>query len=331
MFGGKTRLGNLGGKPYVMPMRQLKWSRAMAQNTKMIQAKSAKKDEFYTQSEDIENELRHYKEHFSGKVVLCNCDDPAQSNFWDYFRKKFKRLGLKKLVATHFDYDERKPTYKLEYSGNGKEVKTPLRGNGDFRSAECIDLLQEADIVVTNPPFSLFRAYIAQLMEHDKKFLIIGNMNALAYKEIRPFVIGGKIWLGYGMRMSFRLHKDYVYDAKVGRQEKDGSNYVEIRDSVWFTNLSHDRKNEELPLYQKYDPQLYQKYDNYDAIDVGKVKDIPKDYDGKIGVPLSFLLKHNPNQFELIGFDESLIGNRFYVGGKRKYARLVIKRKKGEA
>ena len=319
MFGGKTRLGNLGGKPYVMPMRQLKWRREMAsKNTQLNKAKSAKEDEFYTQLPDIEREVLNYEDYLRGKVVLCNCDDPTESKFWEYFRKNFEHLGLKKLVATHFDYDERKPTYKLEYSGNGEPVKTPLRGNGDFRSAECIDLLQEADVVITNPPFSLFRAYLAQLMEHDKKFLIIGNMIACHYRDIRSLIIGGKIWLGC------REKRDMKFLTK--------DNELQPVNAVWFTNLTHSRQNEELPLYEKYSPNRYPKYDNYDAIEVGKVKEIPADYYKEMGVPETFLTKHNPDQFELIGFDDQLIeDSAFYIDGKRKYARLVIKRKKGGA
>lgn len=291
-------------------------------------ARAAKNDEFYTRITDIEKEMLHYKDHFRGKVVFCNCDDPDRSAFYRYFGLKeregkqqgnFAALGLARVIATHYDTAE--PTYKLECDGEG-EKKTDLRGNGDFRSSECVALLKEADIVVTNPPFSLFREYIAQLMEHGKKFLVIGNMNAVFYKEIRPLILDGSVWLGRHTGMEF--------------EEPGSSAVVKMGFSCWFTNLKHDRRNEGLTMTSRYedDPARYPKYDNYDAIEVGRVKDIPKDYFGKMGVPISFLVKHNPDQFDIVGFNRDVLtsggGMDFHVNGKMKYARLVIRRKGGQ-
>ena len=304
-------------------------------NKTMNNAKVAKKDEFYTQLADIEKELKHYKHHFKGKVVFCNCDDPDSSGFWQFFYEKFKPLGLKKLVATH--YHPVKPTYKLEYNGSGKPVKKPLKENGDFRSPECIKLLKKADIVVTNPPFSLFREYITTLMEFDKKFIIIGNMNAIAYKEIRPFVLESKIWFGAGvMGMSFMV-PDCFESNNIQIDEK-GRRTTKLGFATWFTNLPHNRlENEEIALYKSYNPKEYPTYDNYDAIEVSKVNEIPDDYSGEMGVPRNFFQRYNPNQFELIGFDEDLLkpmnhkkrgwNSAFYIKGKRKFSRLVVKRK----
>ena len=282
-------------------------------NTSLNKAKAAKYDEFYTQLADIEKELRHYRPRFEGKVVLCNCDDPVESNFYAYFHQNFHALGLKKLVTTHFH--RAKPTYKLEYTGGKRAKQTPLKANGDFRSPECMALLREADIIVTNPPFSLFREYVARLVEQDKDFLIIGNMNAIEYKEIRPLFLGGKIWLGY------KQSGGMTFMTPEGEPKHMGF-------AVWFTNITHGRLNEKLILHKFYHAAEHPTYDNYDAIEVAKVKNIPADYDGEMGVPISFLTKHNPGQFDLVGFDDDLIGNRFYVNGKRKYTRLVIKHKK---
>ena len=282
-------------------------------NASLNKAKAAKYDEFYTQLSDIEKELRHYRPHFKGKVVFCNCDDPVESNFYAYFHQYFHALGLKGLVTTHFHPTER--TYKLEYIGGKHAKKTPLKENGDFRSPECIDLLREADIVVTNPPFSLFRDYVSRLVTHDKDFLIIGNMNAIEYKEIRPLFLSGRVWLGHkqGGGMTFKTPE--------GESRHMGF-------AVWFTNLSHGRLNEKLILHKSFNSDEYPTYDNYDAIEVARVEYIPEGYDGEMGVPISFFAKHNPDQFELVGFDDDLTGNRFYVNGKRKYTRLVIKHRK---
>ena len=291
-------------------------------NSNLHNAKKAKNDEFYTQLTDIEKELKHYKPHFEGKTVFLNCDDPESSNFWEYFKLNFEHLKLKKLIATH--YDATQPTYKLEMTREGV-VKTPLIGNGDFRNAECIELLKESDIVVTNPPFSLFREYVAQLIEYDKKFLIIGNVNAITYKEIFPLIKDNKLWLGYSPRnMEFVL--------------PDGS--ISNVNSVWFTNLDISKRHQDLILYRKYDPVKYPKYDNYDAINVDKVNDIPEDYYGEMGVPITFLDKYNPEQFEIIWTtDRGGDGELDYikknhtrydapvVNGNGLYKRIIIKRK----
>lgn len=235
-------------------------------NANLHKAKEAKNDEFYTQLSDVSNELRHYKEHFKGKVVFCNCDDPTWSAFWKYFHLNFAELGLKKLISTHYDRTE--ATYKMEYEGGDDNdieagVKTPLLGNGDFRNAECIELLKESDIVVTNPPFSLFREYVAVLMEHDKKFLIIGSQNAITYKEFFPLLKDNKVWIGCNGVKEF--------------MQPDGS-IKKFGNICWFTNLDVAKRHEKLILWKNYNPTEYPKYDNYDAIEVSKVNDIPCDY-----------------------------------------------------
>lgn len=293
----------------------------------MHAAKRAKNDEFYTQLPDIENELKHYKAHFRGKVVLCNCDDPEWSNFWKYFTLNFDHLGLTKVVATHYAQGE--PSYKREYVGgpdlNG--VKTNLIGDGDFRSEECIELLKQADIVVTNPPFSLFREYVAQLVEHDKQFLVIGSQNAITYKETFKLIRDNQLWLGTSKPKQFK--------------QPDGS--IKVFGNIgWFTNLPHHRRNEELILFRMYagNEHLYPKYDNYDAIEVSKVADIPVDYEGAMGVPITFLDKFNPAQFEILSANDvrrnskvpfkehGLIKDKDgTIDGKAVYVRIVIKLK----
>jgi len=255
-------------------------------NTSLGSARRAKNDEFYTQLSDIEKELRNYKGHFKGKVVFCNCDDPEWSNFWKYFKLNFEHLGLAKLVATHYAPGE--SSYKLEYFGAGQQVEIPLSGDGDFRSPECVELLQAVDIVVTNPPFSLFREYVGQLVEYKKQFLIIGNNNAITYKEIFKHIKENRIWLGVSPR-SMRF------------KQPDGS--LKDVNACWFTNVPHHRRNEELILFRTYagNEGNYPKYDNYDAIEVNKVVDIPLDYEGAMGVPITFLDKYNPKQFEIVG------------------------------
>lgn len=318
----------------------------MAKNKNLTQAKKAKNDEFYTLISDVEKELKHYKKYFEGKVVYCNCDDPEESNFWKFFELNFEEYKLKKLISTH--YDAEKPTYKLELSadidGDGKItkgdiVKTPLKQNGDFRSEESINLLKESDIIVTNPPFSLFREYVAQLMKYKKKFLIIGNQNAITYKEIFPLIRDEKIWLG-NRKMSpweFRLPKTAT---EYKRSDDNGEKYATLGSVCWFTNLPVKRFDEKITLVKTYNPKDYPKYDNYDAIEVGKVANIPKDYKGVMGVPITFLYSWCPKQFEILwttdrGGDGNLenlklVYSRFdapVVNGKGKYKRIFIRAK----
>lgn len=296
-------------------------SKTESKNANLHQAKNNKKDEFYTQLEDIENELKHYKQHFEGKVVYCNCDDPRISNFFHYFSFNFEQLKLKKLMTTCyksnnmelFSQNDSEQAIYLEYFGDKNNNKVPepseigikdLKGDGDFRSAECIELLKEADIVVTNPPFSLFREYVAQLMEYEKKFVIIGPINAITYKEIFPLISSNKMWLGYGFARGNAYFKipesnkktfaNGVFDEQTGK--------VKFRNCTWYTNLDIPKRHEHLLLTKKYSPELYPKYDNYDAINVDKIADIPCDYDGVMGVPITFLDKYNPKQFEIEGF-----------------------------
>lgn len=285
-------------------------------NTNLGQAKKVKNDEFYTQLPDIEKELQHYQAHFKDKIVYCNCDDHRLSNFYRYFSLNFEYLGLKKLITTHFNREG--VSYKLEILRGGSVVETPLRQNGDFRSDEAIELLKEADIVVTNPPFSLFREFIDLLMKHEKLFLVIGSQNAITYKECFGYIKNNKMWLGN------TSPKEFV--------QPDGT--VKAFGNIsWFTNLTHSKRNEELILYRQYNETDYPKYDNYDAINVDKVKDIPADYMKVIGVPITFLDKFNPEQFEIVGIDrvlmEELTGkvSRFWLNGKENYARVLIKRR----
>ncbi|MCY3834321.1 MAG: adenine-specific methyltransferase EcoRI family protein [Chloroflexi bacterium] len=317
----------------------------MSQNRNLHKAKSNKKDEFYTQLSDIENELRHYRDHFQGKVVYCNCDDPTVSNFYRYFQLNFEFLGLKRLITTcykskqadMFSQHDTEQAIGVEYAGGEPQV-FQLKGDGDFRSSECIELLKQADIVVTNPPFSLFREYVPQLVEYDKKFIIIGDKNAITYKEIFPLIKAGKLWVGY-KTMSGGLYMDvpdhYVEEIKANYGKGsykifDGTLKMFAR-AMWYTNLWHKRRNEELILYKKYTPEEYPHYDNYDAIEVSKTKEIPYDYAGAMGVPISFLDKHNPDQFEIVGMDRPLMTeltgrvSRFWLNGKEMYARIVIR------
>ncbi len=267
----------------------------MAKNDNLHKAKDAKNDEFYTRIEDVAEELRHYKKHFAGKVVLCNCDDPTWSAFWRYFHLNFAELGLKKLISTHYDHTE--PTYKMEYEGGDDNdvevgVKTPLEGNGDFRSKECLDLLDECDIVVTNPPFSLARAYVQCLREHNKQFVIIGDLNWITYKEIFPMLKDNEIWLGYSSV------KEFV--------QPDGT-IKKFGNKLWYTNLDIQKRHEKLILWKHFTPEEYPAYLNVDnAINADSVDNIPFDYYGIIGVPITFLSKYNPDQFEIIGIDKDL-------------------------
>ena len=305
----------------------------MANNT-LTQARRNKNDEFYTQLSDIESELSYYKDFFKGKTVLCNCDDPRISNFFHYFSYSFEHLGLKKLITTCyksqnidlFSCNESNQAVYLEYYGdkNGNRIPDadeigikPLKGDGDFRSAECIRLLQEADVVVTNPPFSLFREYVAQLMKYNKKFLIIGNDNCRTYKEIFPLLKNNHIWCGHNHVKEF-IKAD-------GTKKKFGN-------VSWYTNIEIRKRHEELELYKKYNSKEYPKYDHYDAINVNKVDEIPMDYDGVMGVPISFLDKYNPEQFEILGLANSARWIDYpcltILYGKKLYNRILIRRKK---
>lgn len=310
-------------------------------NASMNAAARAKNDEFYTLLTDIEKEMRYYRKHFKGKTVLCNCDDPFESNFFKYFVLNFNRLGLKKLIATCYatspiagqqlslfdvvgsDEEQCNKPYKAvvtkvyDVTGDGgvdmfdvaelfkthENELTELEGDGDFRSKECLALLDEADIVVTNPPFSLFREYVATLMEHGKKFIIIGNSNAVTYKEVFPLIMQDRLWLGVTRSgtgsMWFRIMDDFP--VKSGQKVENGVRYQTIGNSAWFTNLDVKKRHEEMILVKRYTPETYPHYDNYDAIEVSKVVDIPCDYAGVMGVPITFLGKYSPDQFEIIG------------------------------
>jgi len=351
-------------------------------NKNLHKAKNAKKDEFYTQLTDIEKEMKHYKGQFRGKVVYCNCDDPFESNFFKYFAANFNSLRLKKLITTSyvkspivggqlplFEMEGLKPSgkepFKIEIkevtdiNRNGainlddveyllkhdKNTAIPLKGDGDFRSEECIELLKEADIVVTNPPFTLFREYVAQLVKYKKRFLIIGNTNALTYKEIFKLIKEDKFRTGYtnfNVGMFFVVPDDWEHFHHI---DKDGKKIARVSTSCWFTNLEVEKHKRDITLYKKYTPEEYPKYDNYDAINVNKYTDIPYDYSGHIGVPITFIDKYNPEQFEIIDMCSSAGGSatgtivpneygmsikdkRPLISGKNTYARIIIKNKK---
>lgn len=314
-------------------------------NSKLSAARLAKNDEFYTRLEDIENELRHYRQHFRGKTVLLNCDDPETSNFWFFFSRNFDFLGLERLISTHYTglgSDNPPPSYVLELrrdpSGGAVDptqpIRTDLKGDGDFRSDECVELLKQSDIVVTNPPFSLLRDYVAQLVEHGKKFLFIGNPNVITYKEMWPLMQDGRMWLGVtanGGERWFKVPDEYEHSRNV-RVDEYGQKWIGVG-IRWFTNLDHDRRHEKLRLFREYSPEKYPKYDNYDAINVDKVVDIPVDYDGEMGVPITFLGKHNPEQFEIMGLANSArhigpIAWRTIIDGRKIYNRILIRRKR---
>ena len=337
----------------------------MSKNTNLHKAKKENNDEFYTQLVDIENELRHYKNHFKDKVVYCNCDDPYESNFVKYFLLNFNYLGLKRLIATCYggskfqptkndlwfveeSINERKP-YKIDISFMPEDIYTLediekrvlnrdnitlLDGDGDFRSIESINLLKECDIVVTNPPFSLFREYVNQLITNNKKFLIIGNSNAITYKEIFPLIKDNKMWMGVtlfcGKMPFFKVPNDYNVDNSRYEIRHDGI-YKQVNSIAWFTNLSHKKRNESIDLYKEYNEEEYPKYDNYDAINIDKVSEIPKDYYGVMGVPITFLDKYNPEQFEIIAFRKGSDGKDLvYSNGRERvqpYFRILIRRR----
>ena len=364
-------------------------------NTKLGKAKKGKNDEFYTQLSDIENEMRHYKEYFRGKTVYCNCDDPYESNFFRYFALNFNALRLKKLIAISYAgspvagkdltlFEDEGQEYKInsrkaykvvmvelkDVTGDGREDMNDvkelckhriryLKGDGSFQSEESIELLKEADIVVTNPPFSQFREYVAQLMTYNKQFIIIGNQNAITYKEIFPLIMNNQVWLGYGFKgnVGFFINSHYE-DYAVSSQHKDGM--IRVSGVMWFTNLETKKRHEKMDLYKNYTPEEYPHYENYDAIEVSKTANIPLDYDGIMGVPITFMDKYCPDQFEIIGMCENLdlyglktkvytteeCRNRYFelfgkkgtydlnasgvVDGKKVYQRILIRRKKAD-
>ena len=319
-------------------------------NANLTNAKRAKNDEFYTQLTDIEKEMRHYKEFFKGKVVYCNCDDARESNFFKYFSLNFEHLGLKKLISTGFKADGKGVVliYEGDKNGNRKVdneeiIVSELNGDGDFRSAECIEFLKECDVVVTNPPFSLFREYVAQLMEYGKKFLIIGEQNALTYKEIFPYVKANQLWWGASIHSGdrkFYVPDNYPLNAATCGVDENGKRFIRVKGIRWWTNIENTTHSTPMDLYRKYDATAYPKYDNYDAIEVSKTCDIPMDYDGVMGVPITFLGKYNPSQFEILGVTNNTKDNAFAlkentigystwasINGKNVYARLLIRRK----
>jgi hypothetical protein len=294
------------------------------QNSNLRKAAAAKNDEFYTRLVDIEAELKHYKKHFKDQTVFCNCDDPEASNFWKFFELNFERLGLKGLFSTH--YAQGKASYKLELTrrerGGVDKIKTALSGDGDFRSPECVDILRKADLVVTNPPFSLFREYLTQIVEHGKRFIVIGNSNSISYKEVFPLLRDDKVWLG--------VESPKVFIRPDGTEASFGN-------ICWFTNLANRRRAEEIILFAKYSSKLYPKYENFDAIEVGCVADIPCDYPGQMGVPITFLSKYNPTQFEILDINPHFFTlvekgiakpTQLKLAGRRDpYARLIVKRR----
>jgi hypothetical protein len=331
-------------------------------NRSLGAARATKQDEFYTQLSDIEKELRHYTKHFKGKTVLCNCDDPKVSNFFHFFSHNFEKLKLKKLIATCYKncdadlfskHEDTRGLY-LEYDGDkdGNRIPDPaevgihtLKGDGDFRSTECVNLLKKADVIVTNPPFSLFREYVDQLIGNQKKFLIIGNQNAIGYKEVFDLIKSNKIWLGYTHPVAFVVPDHYeMRDVRSWRDE-NGTNWRSLGNACWFTNLDIAKRHEELVLYKTYSAKEYPHYKNYDAIEVSRYTDIPADYAGAMGVPVTFLDHYNPDQFEILGSSRTLArpmsevakkgtfqqgGPRFYLAKgdgtyRRMYERLVIR------
>ena len=338
-----------------------------SKNTLLKQAGVAKKDEFYTQLSDVEKELKHYEKHFKGKTVLCNCDDPRVSSFFHYFSYNFERLKLKKLITTCYKNkqmdlysknDSERAIY-LEYDGDKNNNRVPdpneigihnLDSDGDFRSEECIKILKKANIVVTNPPFSLFREYVAQLMKYKKKFVIIGHQNAITYREIFKLIKENKIWLGYGFEGGAAHFITNYKDEATAGDHKEGM--IRVSGVNWFTNLNINKRHEDLILYKKYNKTEFPKYENYNAININKTKEIPMNYKGKMGVPITFMDKYNPEQFEIIGLandkreihDAFVQGNPTYLDKQHKkfvgmilkennelratYARIIIKNKK---
>lgn len=296
-------------------------------NKNLCAAKATKDDEFYTQLSDIEKELKHYKNHFKDKSVLLNCDDPDKSNFWAFFSAQFDNYELKRLTSIH--YSDTEPSYMLEMirldNGEVIQKRTELLQNGDFRSPESLAALDACDIVVTNPPFSLFREFVATILDHKKCFLIIGNQNAAAYKDMLQHIKNNEVWLGYQSgNMVFKVPPDSEPRAVRYWQDETGQKWRSLGNVCWFTNLDTTKRHENLIMYRTYSEKDYPKYDNYDAIDVPKVSEIPQDYFGEMGVPITFIDKYNPDQFEIIGKLSPVLN------GKSIYTRIIIKRKTGE-
>lgn len=320
------------------------------QHSLLNKAKSNKNDEFYTQLSDIESELQHYKKHFKGKVVYCNCDDARVSNFTRYFITNFKELGLKKLISACYKKQERdlfntdigESGFYYEYTGsdskNNESIEDDIiyfKGDGDFRSAESIELLKQADIVVTNPPFSLFRAFIEQLDRHKKQYLVIGNINAITYKEIFKLIKENKAWLGVNLGRGisgFIVPKHYELYGTETKIDDEGNRIISPNNCLWLTNLDNSKRHEDINLTKEYrgNESQYPRYDNYNGINVDKTQDIPRDYDGQMGVPITFLHKFNPDQFEIIKFRKGDDDKDLSINGKCPYFRILIRIKKVE-
>lgn len=344
----------------------------MAGNSNLHMSRSDKADEFYTQLSLIESELKHYKPHFKGKTVLCNCDDPFESNFFKYFAMNFNSLGLKKLIATCYASspivytqlnlfgdeeviavaDSQRKPYKIEITevtdenGDGrvdladveyllknrKNILTLLEGDGDFRSSECVELLKAADVVVTNPPFSLFREYVAQLMEYQKDFIIVGNQNAVTYREIFPLIRDNKVWLGYNNgHFWFKVPETYEVKKTDFKIDEDGQKWRRMGNICWFTNLDIEKRHEDMTLFRSYSPKIYPQYDDCNAIEVNRTVDIPCDFFDPMGVPITFMQYYNPNQFVILGLDNhelEWVGRGPKLNGKTLYRRIIIKRRK---
>lgn len=329
----------------------------MAKNKSLLSANRAKFDEFYTQLSDIERELKHYRQYFKDKVVYCNCDDPRVSNFFHYFSHNFKQLGLKKLITTCyknqnadlFSKNDSEQAIYLEYNGEMTEGNVPdpnkigikpLKGDGDFRSEECIELLKQADLVVSNPPFSLLRSYISQLIEYDKKFIIIGSLNAVTYKDIFSLMKDNKLWIGHGFAGGNAYFKTPFPKEFAKGVYNEETGLVKFRNVTWFTNLDIAKRHEDLILFNKYTPEKYPRYDNYDVIYVSKVNEIPMDYDGAMGVPITFMEKYNPDQFEILNCNDYITNENTphkehglikdkdgTINGKATYVRIVIRKR----
>lgn len=323
-------------------------------NRNLNKAKSSKKDEFYTQLTDIEKEMKYYKKHFEDQIVYCNCDDPRTSNFFYYFSCNFYKLGLKKLIATCyknqnidlFGKNRDDSAICLIYRGDVDRNHFPdiesvevrkLKGDGDFRSEESIELLKESDVIVTNPPFSLFREFISLLMEYEKKFIVLGNQNAIVYKEIFPFIRDNKLWLGVnnGGTKWFQVPDDYEIKTRSRIKIVNGKKFFSMGSIMWYTNLDIEKRHQELVLCKKYNPEKYPEYDNYNAIEVSRYTEIPMDYEGIMGVPITFLDKYNPEQFEIIGSNRGIgqdpngiYGRGSFLNGKETFKRLFIRNKK---